>query len=104
MAAGAVQTKLSEEKNSSSLGQHKEQDKEDVRWQPALGLPCQMAVDLPLPNFKVGDFLKLQAGSVIATAWRITRDVPLRVNGRLVGWGEFDGSGKHLAIRLTELA
>jgi flagellar motor switch/type III secretory pathway protein FliN len=67
-------------------------------------LPCQLAVELPLPNFKVGDFLKLQPGSVIATAWKITRDVPLRVNGTLIGWGEFDGSGVRLGVRLTELA
>jgi flagellar motor switch/type III secretory pathway protein FliN len=113
--AAAAQTRLSQGKKSSSLEPDKleqdklrqdklEQDKEDVRWQPVLVLPCQMAVDLPLPHFKVGDFLKLQAGAVIASAWRITRDVPLRVNGTLIGWGEFDGSGKHLAVRLTELA
>jgi flagellar motor switch/type III secretory pathway protein FliN len=61
-------------------------------------------VDLPLPNFKVGDFLKLQAGSVVDTQWRLTRDVPLRINGTLVGWGEFEGGGSRLAVRLTELA
>jgi flagellar motor switch/type III secretory pathway protein FliN len=116
MAAGAVQAKPSQEKAAVTQNLGKEElhnqedhrgdvrDNEDTRWQPVLALPCQMAVDLPLPNFKVGDFLKLQAGSVIATAWRITRDVPLRINGTLIGWGEFDGSGKYLAVRLTELA
>jgi flagellar motor switch/type III secretory pathway protein FliN len=77
---------------------------EDARWQPVLALPCELVVELPLPNFKVSDFLKLQAGSVIATEWRITRDVPLRANGTLIAWGEFDGSGNRLAVRLTELA
>jgi flagellar motor switch/type III secretory pathway protein FliN len=67
-------------------------------------LPCQLAVDLPLPDFKVADFLQLHPGSVIATGWRITQDVPLRINGTLIGWGEFDGSGSRLAVRLTELA
>jgi len=79
-------------------------DKEDPRWRPVLDLPCQLTVDLPLPNFKVADFLKLQAGSVMATEWRVSRDVPLRVNETLIGWGEIEGSGKRLAVRLTELA
>jgi flagellar motor switch/type III secretory pathway protein FliN len=77
---------------------------EDVRWRPVLGLPCQLTVDLPLPDFRVRDFLSLRSGSVIATGWRLTRDVPLRVNGTLIGWGEFEGAGKRLGIRLTELA
>jgi flagellar motor switch/type III secretory pathway protein FliN len=76
---------------------------EEARWQPVLALPCELVVELPLPNFKVSDFLKLQAGSVIATEWRVTRDVPLRANGTLIAWGEFDGSGNRLAVRLTEL-
>lgn len=77
---------------------------EEARWQPVLALPCELVVELPLPNFKVSDFLKLQTGSVIAADWRLTRDVPLRANGNLIAWGEFDGSGSRLAVRLTELA
>jgi flagellar motor switch/type III secretory pathway protein FliN len=82
----------------------REMGDEEARWRPVLALPCELVVELPLPNFKVSDFLKLQAGSVIATEWRITRDVPLRANGTLIAWGEFDGSGNRLAVRLTELA
>jgi flagellar motor switch/type III secretory pathway protein FliN len=77
---------------------------EDARWRPVLGLPCLLTVDLPVPNFKVADFLRLQAGSLVPTSWRIRRDVPLRVNGTLIGWCEFEGSSNCLAVRLTELA
>lgn len=77
---------------------------EERRWRPVLGLPCQLTVDLPLPAFKVADFLALRVGSVIGTGWRVGHDIPLRVNGTLVGWGEFEGSGAKLAVRLTELA
>jgi len=77
---------------------------EELRWQPLLGLPCDLSVDLPLPKFKVADFLKLQAGSVIGAQWRLSHDVPLRVNGTLIGWGEIEGSEGRLAVRLTELA
>lgn len=77
---------------------------EELRWRPVLGLPCQLTVDLPLPHFKVADFLALRGGSVIATNWRLAHDIPLRVNGTLIGWAEFEGAGSRLAVRLTELA
>lgn len=77
---------------------------DEARWLPLLGLPCVVAVELAIPGFKVGDFQTLRAGSVITTGCRVTHDVPVRVNGALIGWGEFDGSGERVAVRLTELA
>lgn len=79
-------------------------ESDESRWQPVLGLPCRLTVDLRLPNFKVADLLRLQPGKVMATRWRVSRDLPLRINGVLIGWGEFEGSGNHLAVRVTELA
>ena len=73
-------------------------------WRPVLELPCQLTVQIPLLNFRVKDFLALRRGSVIASAWGLSRDVPLRINGALVGWGELEQVGEHLAVRLTELA
>jgi flagellar motor switch/type III secretory pathway protein FliN len=77
---------------------------EDARWRPVLGLPCELTVDLPLPGFKIADLLKLRAGSVIHAHWRLGRDVPLRLNGTVIGWSEFEVMGNNLAVRLTELA
>jgi flagellar motor switch/type III secretory pathway protein FliN len=34
----------------------------------------------------------------------VRRDVPLRVNGNVIGWSEFEVVGDTLAVRLTELA
>lgn len=84
-------------------GQEQEQE-EDARWRPALGLPCQLTVDLPLPGFTVADFLKLRGQSVIDAHWRLGHDLPLRLNGMLIGWIEFEVVGNNLAVRLTELA
>ncbi len=81
-----------------------EAEAEDLRWRPVLDLPCHLTVDLPLPHFSVTDFLALSVGSVIGTSWRLAHDVPVRVNGNLIGWAEFEGAGKRLAVRLTELA
>jgi len=78
--------------------------REDARWRPVLGLPCELTVALPLPGFKIADLLKLRAGSVIHAHWRLGRDVPLRLNGTVIGWSEFEVMGNNLAVRLTELA
>jgi flagellar motor switch/type III secretory pathway protein FliN len=79
-------------------------ESEESRWLPALGLPCQLTIDLPLPHFRVADLLQLTVGAVVSTEWRLARDVPLRANGTLIGWSEFEVVGNRLAVRLTELA
>ncbi len=76
----------------------------DPRWLPVLRLHCLLTVDLPAPEFKVSDLVRLRSGSVIATGWLVSRDVPLRVNGTLIGWSEFDVVGQRLAVRITEIA
>lgn len=77
---------------------------EDARWRPVLGLPCELIVDLPLPGFTISDLLRLRTGSVLHAHWRAGRDVPLRLNGMLIGWSEFEVVGENLAVRLTEVA
>jgi flagellar motor switch/type III secretory pathway protein FliN len=76
---------------------------ESGRWGPVLGLPCELTVELPLPGFKIADLLRLGAGAVINASWPVERDVPLRLNGTLIGWSEFEVVGDSLAVRLTEL-
>jgi flagellar motor switch/type III secretory pathway protein FliN len=76
----------------------------DERWKPVLGLPCELSVDLPLPSFRIADLLQLRVGSLINTGWHLGHDVPLRINGTLMGWSEFEVVNERLAVRLTELA
>ncbi|HVN18433.1 MAG TPA: FliM/FliN family flagellar motor C-terminal domain-containing protein [Dongiaceae bacterium] len=76
----------------------------DARWERVLALPCGVSVDLAVPKLKVADFVGLHPGSVVETGWGIARDVPLFVNGVLIGWGELEGAGTRLAIRVTEFA
>ena len=82
----------------------KDSSKEDARWEPVLRLPCRLSVDISLPSFKVSEFIPLSPGTVVNTGWGIVRDVPLRVNGILIGWGELEAAGTRLAVRVTELA
>ena len=81
----------------------RQQETEELRWAPAMTLPCRLTVDVPLPDFDVRDFLGLHPGSVVGTKWSLTRDLPLRINGTLIAWGEMEGSGNGLMVRITEL-
>jgi flagellar motor switch/type III secretory pathway protein FliN len=80
------------------------EEEDDIRWRRVLGLPCGLTVDLAMPDFKVADLLKLRVGSVINAHWSLGRDVPLRLNGTLLGWSEFEVVADNLAVRVTELA
>jgi len=67
-------------------------------------LPCTLALDLPVIRFTVADLLNLANGSIVETAYHQSTDLPLRVNGQLVGWTEFEVVGERLAVRLTDLS
>src|SRR5579875_1513464 len=66
-------------------------------------LPCSLALDIPVVKFTVADLLNLKPGAVVETAFHQSSDLPLRANGQLVGWTEFEVVGERLAVRLTEL-
>ena len=67
-------------------------------------LPCTLALDIPIVKFTVSDLLGLAAGSIVESAYHQSSDLPLRVNGQLVGWTEFEVVGERLAVRLTDLS
>jgi flagellar motor switch/type III secretory pathway protein FliN len=67
-------------------------------------LPCNISLELPVVRFTIGDLLNLAKGSVVATACHQTSDVPVRVNGLLIGWTEFEVIEDRLAVRITEQA
>ena len=60
--------------------------------------------EIPVPGFTVGDLLKLAPGAVVQTATPAGKDVPVRINGILLGSGKFEVIGDRLAIRITEFA
>lgn len=73
-------------------------------WQEVLSLPCQLEITLPIPHFKVGDLLRLVRESLVDTRWKQSADLPVRVNGKLIGWAQFEASGEKVAVRFTEIA
>ena len=67
-------------------------------------LPCTLALDIPVVKFTLANLLHLRPGDIVETAYHQSSDLPLRVNGQLVGWTEFEVVGERLAVRLTDLS
>jgi flagellar motor switch protein FliN/FliY len=76
----------------------------DASWQEANWLPCRLSVEMPILGFTMGDLLRLEVDSLVDTHIASDANVPLRVNGALIGWAEFEVVGDRLGVRLTELA
>ncbi len=67
-------------------------------------LPCTLALDLAIASFSVRTLLDLKPGDVLETVCHQSMDIPLRVNGLLLAWTEFEVIGERLAARITDLA
>ena len=80
----------------------KHQDRDPFEQLP--WLPCTLSLDIPVINFTVRDLLGLVKGTIVETAYHQSSDLPLKVNGQLVGWTEFEVVGDRLAVRLTDLS
>ncbi len=67
-------------------------------------LPCTLALDIPVVRFTVRSLLELAPGTILETSVHQSMDIPLRVNGLLMAWTEFEVVGERLAARITDLA
>ena len=67
-------------------------------------LPCTVALDIPVVRFTVASLLALARGSLVETACHQSTDIPMRVNGLLMAWTEFEVVGERLAARITDMA
>ena len=72
-------------------------------WSEAIWLPCQLSVELAVPAFTIGDLLRLQPNNILDSQWKQNADVPMRINGLLIGYAEFELLGDKAAVRVTEL-
>lgn len=75
-----------------------------TQWGPMLDLTCALTLELPVPQFTVSDLLRLDRESLVETKWAQGHDIPLRANGILVAWAEFEVVNGRLAVRITEWA
>lgn len=73
------------------------------KWRQLSWLPCDLTLDLPLARFKVRDLVQLRVGAVVETCYSRGAEIPLRANGELIGWAEFEPVADHIGVRITEL-
>ena len=76
---------------------------EHPAWSKLCRLDLMLAVEIPLPRFKVQDLLRLAEGQVFESTFPDTEDVPLRVGDVQLGWTEFEVVDQKIALRLTRL-
>lgn len=74
-----------------------------AHWRPLWWLPCELALQIPIAQFTVGELLRLNAGGLISTGWSRSTEVPLYANEQRIGSSEFEEVGGHIAARITEL-
>jgi flagellar motor switch/type III secretory pathway protein FliN len=67
-------------------------------------LPCTVSLQIPLSHFTIGDLCRLSKGSAVSTSCRHNSEIPLYVNGQLIGWTELEVIDDKLAVRITEIA
>jgi len=72
-------------------------------WRQFGWLPCTLSLRLPVAHFTVRGLLRLRLGSILATDWSRGAEIPLKANGQLIGWAEFEPVGDHIGARITEL-
>ncbi len=73
------------------------------QWRPLWWLPCELSPQVPLAKFTVRELLRLRSGSIVATNWSRSTEIPLYANNQLIGWTELDSVGEHIGARITEL-
>lgn len=67
-------------------------------------LPCTVSIELAVPGFTLKDLLSLGRGAVLRSNLPTSSNVPMRINGELIAWCEFEAMGNRLSIRLADLA
>jgi flagellar motor switch protein FliM len=72
-------------------------------WPMISRLPVKLMVNIPLSGFRVCDLLALEPGQTILSTWVSTEEVPLKVGGLQLSWGEFEVVDQIMALRLTRL-
>lgn len=80
------------------------EDVRELRWSQAQSLPCKLSVQAQVAGFTLKDLLHLRPQSIIRSQLATSASPPLRVNGEVVAWCDFEVLGTRLAVRLTELA
>ncbi len=83
--------------------QPQQNEEKSVFPAPVFRLPVNLAVSVPVRDFRVRRLLALAPGQVIETQWNHGEDLPLTAGDVEVAWSEFEVVETRLAVRITRL-
>ena len=78
--------------------------KEPDCWPELLRATGTLSVELAVMGLTVRELYRMAPGTLVETSVMEAATVPLRVNGQLVAFGEFQAVGERLAVRVAEIA
>ncbi|HUK54697.1 MAG TPA: FliM/FliN family flagellar motor C-terminal domain-containing protein [Candidatus Binatia bacterium] len=73
-------------------------------WPAVLRMTGTASVQVYINSLTIRDLYRLGPGTVVRTGLPDAGNVPVRFNGRLIAWGEFQLVGNRLAVRIAEIA
>ena len=73
-------------------------------WRHVMDVPAVVSVEVAVVDLTVRELYRLKNGSIVTTTQSSGANVPLRVGGTLLAWGEFQVVNDHLAVRVAELS
>ena len=74
-----------------------------AKWPVMMQVAVPMTVRIPLPGVSLRGLAALRVGSVLASEWSVSEEVPLCAAGAALSWCEFDVVDGAIAVRLTRL-
>jgi flagellar motor switch protein FliM len=74
-----------------------------AKWPVMMQVGVPLAVRIPLPGVSLRGLATLVVGTVIASEWPVSEEVPLYAAGVALSWCEFDVVDGAIAVRLTRL-
>jgi flagellar motor switch/type III secretory pathway protein FliN len=76
----------------------------DELWEAAGAMPAVLSVGIRARRFTLRDLLLLEVGTVLEAGDAVADQLPVCVNGELIGWAKFEVLGRTLGLRITDLA
>jgi len=72
-------------------------------WRHLMDVPAVVSVEVTVVALTVRELYRLEKGSIVTTSQSSGANVPLRIGGSLLAWGEFQVVNDRLAVRVAEL-
>ena len=77
---------------------------EHPAWPSLARVPETLTALIPLRRFTVRSLLLLDKGQMIESNRSLAEDIPMKIGGVQIAWGEFEVVERTMALRVTRVA